>query len=90
LFFLEHINSVSMIAQTQIRFFWKSQFIAGCGLEQSPDLDGQEGEAEHQQAGNPQEGQEVFATKSVCRPEMGTFSRVQIVRWHARLSVPVV
>jgi hypothetical protein len=57
---------------------WNSEFIACCGLEQSQD---QEGEAELQQAGNPEGGHEVFATKSVCRPEPGAFSRVQMDHW---------
>ena len=57
---------------------WNNKFIACCGLEQSQD---QEGQAEQQQAGNPEDGNEDFAVKSVRRPEFGAVSRVQIDWW---------
>ena len=71
---------------------WNSKFMSCCELEQSPDQDGQEGQAEQQQAGNPQEGHELFATKRVGRPESGAFSRVRIDQWRrtGALAIPLV
>ena len=40
---------------------WNRMLISRCGLEQSPDQDGQAGQSEQQQARSPQEGQEVIA-----------------------------